>query len=206
MLRQNTMTTVRRSVPYPGVGSRFYLPLLIWNNTIEALHYYRQYRSEALVYWGGAIGGAGETLVTSLIKLNHIPQGGCVRPKPDEMRALLRTLRARDEKLVAQIHSHPGEAFHSWGDSQHATSFHLGFISIVLPDFGDGVTTLSDCAVYEFRGEFVALSPSEIADRFLVHDLVVELAPCVVKTEADMRMSRWSGLSRKLRSIGFKKQ
>ena len=133
------MKTSRRAVQYPGVGSHFYLTPLIWRETVAALSYYGGFQSEGLIYWGGTIGGVGETMVTSLLKLNHTPQGGTVRPTSQEMRMLLRTLRQRDEKLVAQIHSHPGDAFHSLGDSQHATSYHQGFISIVLPNFGKGV-------------------------------------------------------------------
>jgi proteasome lid subunit RPN8/RPN11 len=192
------MTTPRRAVPYPGIGSRFYLPRILWENTLDAIRKYGQRDSEGLVYWGGVIGAAGETLVTSLILLNHIPQGGRVQPTADEMRALLRALRARDEKLVAQIHSHEGQAFHSLGDSQRATSYHPGYVSIVIPWFGQGVRELSDCAVYEFRGEFEALSREEIAGRFIVHDQVVALMPW---QEAVRKETAWNVLSRKLKSI-----
>lgn len=201
------MNTSRRSIPYPGIGSRFHLPQDIWDGTVTALRYYGQFQSEGLAYWGGIVGAGGETVVTSLLKLNHLPQGGCVRPTPEEMRVLLRTLRERDEKLVAQIHSHPWQAFHSPGDSQHATSFHLGFISIVLPNFGNGVQSLLDCAVYEFRGNFEALTNTEIADRFVIQSAIVDLLP--PRPEAVQESEEgtlWNVLSKKLKSIVFKRQ
>ena len=201
------MNPIRRAINYPGAGCHFYLPQDIWDKTVVALRDYGQFQSEGLVYWGGIVGAADEIIVTSLLKLNHPPQGGCVRPSSKEMRVLLRTLRGRDEKLVAQIHSHPAQAFHSPGDSQHATSFHHGFMSIVLPNFGEGVRSLFDCAVFEFRGSFEALTYEEISVRFAVQPSVVDLTPSISKTvEGKERRTPWSALSQKLRSIVFKKQ
>jgi len=203
------MNTSRRTVQYPGIGSRFCLSQDVWAETVAALRYYGDFRSEGLVYWGGVVGATGETIVTSLLKLNHEPQGGCVRPTAEEMRALLRTLRKRDEKLVAQIHSHPGEAFHSLGDSQHATSYHQGFISIVLPNFGRGVQSLLDCAVYEFRGDFDALTPQEIGERFILQPQIVDLMPPAIdtaNTAAKKGGTLWNVLRQKLKSIVSRKQ
>lgn len=200
------MKATRRTVPYPGVGSRFYLTATVWNETIATLSYYGDFKSEGLVYWGGAIGGVGETIVTSLLKLNHTPQGGIVRPTSQEMRALLRTLRQRDEKLVAQIHSHPGGAFHSFGDDQHATSYHPGFISIVLPNFGKGVHSLLDCAIYEFRSDFEALTQKEIAERFVIQPQIVDLIPSIAEVRQPEKGSLWSVLNKKLRFTVFKRQ
>lgn len=198
------MNTARRAIQYPGIGSRFCLSQEVWEETVAALRFYGDFRSEGLVFWGGAVGASGETVVTALLKLNHKPQGGCVHPSAEEMRKLLRTLRARDEKLVAQIHSHPGEAFHSFGDSQHATSYHAGFISIVLPNYGSGVKSIHDCAVYEFRGDFEALSHEEIEKRFLVLPQIVNLMPPTTVTETEettKRGSIWSVLKTRVKSI-----
>jgi hypothetical protein len=122
------------------------------------------------------------------------------------MRALLRALRQRDEKLVAQIHSHPGEAFHSFGDSQHATSYHPGFISIVLPNFGKGVHSLLDCAVFEFRSGFEALTHEEIVARFVIQPQIVDVMPPMTEAPSAERGSLWSVLNKKLKFIVFKRQ
>lgn len=191
MLRQNPLIR-RRRVPYPGPGSRLYLPAVIWEESLQALRRYGGYEAEGLVFWGGVIGGAGETLVTSLLVLNHAPQGAAVRPTPEAMRAVLRTLQARDEKMVAQVHSHPGAAFHSPGDNQRPASSHPGYISIVVPRFGQGVYSLADCAVYEFREGFVALAQLEVNYRFVVQEQVVHVLPW---RHATPKRGPWNGLN-----------
>lgn len=196
MLRQDRLS--RRRLPYSGPGSTYYLPAAIWDETLRTLRWYGKYRSEGLVFWGGVVGGTGETLVTSLLRLNHRPQGAGVRPTPEAMRAMLRSLKARDEKLVAQAHSHPGAAFHSPGDSQRAASFHLGYVSIVVPNFGQGVDTLAECGVYEYRNGFVALTRPEIADRFVVNEQVVHIQPW---RHEDPERRPWNALNRILNTI-----
>jgi hypothetical protein len=201
MLRQDPMSR-RRSVSYPGPGSRFYLPTVIWEGSLQALRRYGGYGSEGLVLWGGVIGGAGDTLVTSLLLLNHPPQGAAVRPTPEAMRAVLRSLSSRDEKLVAQVHSHPDAAFHSLGDSQRPASFHHGYISIVVPRFGQNTRSLADCAVYEYREGFVALVQREVNDRFVVQEQVVHVLPW---RHAAPRRGPWNGLNRILSIIAPKR-
>ncbi|MCI0590815.1 MAG: Mov34/MPN/PAD-1 family protein [Gammaproteobacteria bacterium] len=191
MLRQNALNQ-RRRVPYPGSGSRYYIPALIWDESLQALRWYGSYLSEGLVFWGGVVGGVGEILVTSLLVLNHAPQGGAVRPTLEEMRAVLHALQARDEKLVAQVHTHPGEAFHSLGDSQSPASFHPGYISIVIPHFGQDVRSLTHCSVYEYQDEFVALVQSDIVNRFVIQEQVVQVLP---RRSASPDRRPWNGLN-----------
>src|SRR5204862_8073148 len=114
-------------------------------------------------------------IVTGLYRRNHAPQGDRVVVAPEEARWLLRTLRARDEKLVGQLHSHRGLAGHSPGDDVWATSFHEGFLSIVVPRFGAGVTAPVDCAVLEYRdGRFVPLGRDEVEQRIRLYPATTE--------------------------------
>jgi len=194
------MTGKRRSIPYPGSGNQVYIPVSVWDQTLEALRYYGKFRSEGLVYWGGIIGGQQESLVTSLLRLNHSPQGGHVRPTEQEMRHLIRTLRERDEKLIAQVHSHPGAAFHSDGDDANATSYHDGFLSLVIPKYGQGVTSLAECAIYEFRGEFEHLSNQEVSDRFCLYSQSIDLMP-TPRDDNEEKPTLWNELSKRLKRI-----
>ena len=164
----------RRSVPYPDTRALVAVPVEVWRRTIEELASYAPFSSEALVFWGGIV--SGESIqATGLYLPRHPAQGGCVRLTEAETRWLLRALRDRDEKLIAQIHSHPGSAFHSAGDDERAASFHRGYISVVAPRFAVGVDSLSDCAVFEFDGHhFRELSPAEIRARVQVTRLVEE--------------------------------
>jgi hypothetical protein len=48
----------------------------------------------------------------------------------------------------AQIHTHPGAAFHSVTDDKHALVPAPGFISIVIPDFAQGQIGFEGAAMY----------------------------------------------------------
>lgn len=163
----------RRAAPYPGSGAIAHVPNELWLDTIRELQQYADARSEALVFWGGAICG-GHVVVTGLYILGHHAQGGTVRVTAEESRWLVRELRRRDEKLVAQVHSHPGRAYHSCGDDEHAAAFHEGFLSIVAPDFATKVGAPSDCAVHEYRsGSFHELPEADVCVRMHLHPMTV---------------------------------
>ena len=156
----------RRSVYYPGVGVPITVPSEVWDRTLEELRVYGSHGSEGLVFWGGIVSGR-ELQVTGLYLPGHHPQGGCVRVTPEEARWLLRTLEKRDEKLLVQVHSHPGSAYHSQGDDELAASFHQGYLSVVAPRFGLRVHEILDCAVFELAGRgFVTLDQDQIRWRF----------------------------------------
>lgn len=140
-----------RDLPYGGPGTKLTIPTEIWERSLAVLREYSHQRSEGLVFLGGVVNAAG-AYVTGLYVPRHAPQGARARLTPEQSRWLLRSLRHRDEKLLAQMHSHPGEAYHSPGDDERATSFHPGFISIVAPDFGMEVDSIEQCAIFEFDG------------------------------------------------------
>jgi proteasome lid subunit RPN8/RPN11 len=69
------------------------------------------------------------------------------------MRALLDHLRLSRRRIVAQIHTHPGDAFHSDVDAQWAIVRHVGALSLVLPRFAASVTPdnfLQQVMIYEY--------------------------------------------------------
>jgi hypothetical protein len=66
--------------------------------------------------------------------------------------------------LVAQIHSHPGAAYHSDTDDLYPIVTTVGALSLVVPDFASAPFELDNCAVYRlFSGRgWVELSATEI--------------------------------------------
>lgn len=67
------------------------------------------------------------------------------------MRSLMTHLRKNGLKAVAQVHSHPGRAFHSDTDDEWAIVRHEGGLSIVVPNFARSITTktfFADSATY----------------------------------------------------------
>ena len=53
----------------------------------------------------------------------------------DERIRIIRELGNSGEKLLVQLHTHPGRAFHSRVDDRLAIPRHSGAISIVIADF-----------------------------------------------------------------------
>lgn len=195
-----------RLAPYPGPGFRVRIPAEIWVLTLDAIRGYANRSgptgrkgSEALVYFSG-VPTLTEVVVTGLLELGHLPQGDRVAVTRGEARWLVRSLAARDEKLVAQVHSHRELAGHSAGDDMWATSFHEGFVSIVVPRFGINVNSVTECAVLEYQGgTFRDLPPDEVAQRFLIQP-----QRALMKEVAEE--SRWSAFARKLKSIGLSRR
>lgn len=72
---------------------------------------------------------------------------------PASMNALYAELRRRRLMVAAQVHSHPHEAFHSKADDRWAIIRHEGALSLVVPHFAAGTTTVSfleHTKVYQF--------------------------------------------------------
>jgi hypothetical protein len=195
-----------RQDSYPPPGAIVRIPDRVWDRALEVIREYAtlgaeqdSIGSEALVYLAGAVSG-GELLVTSLYELCHAAQGDRVVVTPGEARWLLRTLRARDEKLIGQVHSHRGRAGHSPGDDLHATSFHEGFLSVVVPRFGAGITTPAQCAVLEFRaGKFGQLTPEDSDRRIKVYGQIAR--PAADDHRAAREEGGWRAFVKKLKSI-----
>lgn len=51
-------------------------------------------------------------------------------------------------RLIAQIHSHPTEAYHSEMDDEYAIATALGAFSLVVPDFARHPFSITACAIY----------------------------------------------------------
>jgi hypothetical protein len=189
-----------REENYPAPGYKLRIPADLWDEAIAVMGHYGRLRSEGLVYCAGVRAAPDVAVVTGLFALGHAAQGGAVRVQPEEARWLLRTLRDRDEKLLAQLHSHLGAAFHSGGDDAHAASFHPGFLSLVAPNGGHGVSRVSDCAAYEFDGrQFVEIAPEAIDSRIELVPGHVERQPLPSLPQPSWWGRLWSGLSMRLK-------
>ena len=64
-------------------------------------------------------------------------------------------LRLANEKLGIriQVHTHPGEAFHSPIDDEFPIIHSPGFLSLVIPDFGLGPASLNDAYLTEIQSD-----------------------------------------------------
>jgi hypothetical protein len=82
---------------------------------------------------------------------------------------LNRALSETGLRLIAQVHSHPAEAYHSAADDRYAIVTADGGFSLVVPNFGRAPSDLSSWAVYRLtRGDWQELSPQEVRTLFRV--------------------------------------
>lgn len=116
-------------------------------------------RAECQVLWVGP--WSDPSLVTEAVHPeHHAHRGGFVLDDAWISRFWLR-LADRGEGIRAQVHTHPGEAFHSTTDDAWPVVHLEGFLSLVIPDFGSGAITLDRTYLAEIGpdGEFREVDP-----------------------------------------------
>lgn len=107
---------------------------VVLTETLVTLKRAGHQRKEGITLWLGERGGAVdevklayEPIHEASVDFFHIPPLG--------VQALMRKMEETETCVVAQIHSHPQEAFHSRADDHWAIVRHIGAFSLVLPDF-----------------------------------------------------------------------
>lgn len=106
---------------------------------------------EGMVLWAGVQDGAGFEVREAIIPQQQgtrTEHGLLVTVGGDELHRLNLCLYRSGLRLVAQVHSHPGRAYHSDTDDQHAIATALGSLSLVVPDFAQAPFSVASCAVY----------------------------------------------------------
>jgi proteasome lid subunit RPN8/RPN11 len=115
-------------------------PAALVDETLNALRDGGREGVERVVFWLGRRAATGDAAIVEI----HVPQQEAAedyfRIPPDSMIAFMNHLRRARLALLAQVHSHPGEAFHSLADDRWAVVRHEGGLSIVVPEFAADVT------------------------------------------------------------------
>ncbi len=124
-----------------------------------------------MVAWLGRDAGAGAARVRDAYE----PEQYCRRDQfyipPASMTALMQTLARTRSKIIAQIHTHPGEAYHSEADAAWAIIRHRGALSLVLPRFAAATTVSS------FLDEVKAYERAADGEWVLVSNTCLEIEP-----------------------------
>lgn len=68
-----------------------------------------------------------------------------------EMARVIQAAGRLDLQVIAQVHTHPGDAYHSDGDEDGANIGFDGFVSVVIPDYGGRLPSLEGSAIYHFN-------------------------------------------------------
>jgi hypothetical protein len=126
-----------------------------------------------MVLWAGR--QDGQTFhVTDLIvprqKGLRTKDGVCVVVDGDELHRLNIHLFETDLRLIAQIHSHPTEAYHSETDDRYAVATTIGSFSLVVPDFAIRPFTLTECAIYRLKasGEWSPVDETQLPNKLMI--------------------------------------
>ena len=122
---------------------------------VEKMHAFLAYAGrrgcEGFTAWAGV-----QDATTFYVKEVVIPRqtarrsenGLCVLIDADELFALNRWLYEKEMTLIAQIHSHPTDAYHSELDDEIPIATTQGCLSIVVPDFASAPFELENCAAF----------------------------------------------------------
>lgn len=133
---------------------RLHVPGAVLCETWLALRRYGRQGCEGFVVWLGSIEGEDAHVKQALV-----PEQRSIRDESgvgyfvdaDSLFQLNVQLARTGLRLIAQVHSHPTDAYHSRTDDEFAIVTAEGGFSIVVPDFADGEPSPSSCAIYRLR-------------------------------------------------------
>jgi hypothetical protein len=131
------------------------VPRRVVAETWRALRMFGGEGNEGLVLWLGRIDATSATIVAALS-----PPQASIRNETgvgyfvtsETLFELNRSLHRTGLRLIAQVHSHPTEAYHSDTDDAYAIVTADGGFSIVVPDFAAEPPDPRICAFYRLRG------------------------------------------------------
>ena len=109
-------------------------------------------RHEGVAFLLGRTDGACTVALTT-VRPKATTGPGHFHVSADDMASVIAYAMDRDLEIVAQVHTHPVDAFHSDGDEDGANIRYDGFISIVLPRYGAYLPEFTGTAIYHYRGD-----------------------------------------------------
>lgn len=128
---------------------------------------------EGMVLWAGQQDGQVFDVTQLIIPKQRglrTPDGLCAIVDGDELARLNMHLYRNSLVLAAQVHTHPGAAYHSETDDQYAIATTIGAFSIVVPSFAVRDFPLAECAVYRLHesGTWIEVDESQLPNRIVV--------------------------------------
>ncbi|MGE0093062.1 MAG: hypothetical protein AB7M05_13810 [Alphaproteobacteria bacterium] len=112
----------------------------VLRETISILRMGGQRGEERVALWLSTAAVRKPAIVTEVYEPDQIADFDYFRLPPGSMRSLMAHLGSTRRRIVAQIHTHPGRAFHSKVDDEWAIIRHVGALSLVLPRFAAKTT------------------------------------------------------------------
>lgn len=129
----------------------------LFEYTHESLREYSGGDVEAMALWAGQFADEESFEVMAVrVPAQHAIRGDAglaVLIDGDELHRLNVWLHEHRLKLIAQLHTHPGAAYHSELDNTIPVVATRGAFSLVIPDFARGPADLEEYAVYRLGAE-----------------------------------------------------
>lgn len=128
-------------------------------------------RYEAVVVWIGRLVDDAIAVVDAPYAPEQIPlqteDGVGVHIPGEAITRLIMSLEG-EERVLARLHSHPAEAYHSETDDLNRLISHDGAMSVVVPDFAQNGILLTQCSINELAvpGGWRELAVDEVERRF----------------------------------------
>ena len=118
---------------------------------------------EGIAYLLGQSDGS-TTLVVAAIRPDAVTTRGSFNVSAPAMARVVRKATDYGLQVVGQVHTHPGDAYHSDGDNKGARIAYSGYVSIVIPVYGRHLPKLEGIAAFMFRAGdgFVVLDPTRV--------------------------------------------
>jgi proteasome lid subunit RPN8/RPN11 len=122
-----------------------------------------QRKHEGITYLLGRTNGSITLAVTATTPEAHTTHGS-FEVSSVAMAQIVRSAAKLNLQVVAQVHTHPGDAFHSQGDEEGARNKYNGYVSIVLPNYGRNLPSLEGAAIYIYQDNqgFIQLHLDEV--------------------------------------------
>lgn len=112
----------------------------VWTQTLEVLRECGKGKRECVAYWLGLPGG---DVVDEIAHPLHRASSGHYAVEDRWLNSFWSDLARRRKSVLAQVHTHQYEAFHSRTDDEYALIHTPGFLSLVVPDFACGEIAIS---------------------------------------------------------------
>lgn len=157
----------------PPTIHRYLVPRRVLEDSWTFLQEGGEHGFEAVAVWIGRVVDDSTARVVAAARPGQVAYRGelgcAVEVPPDELSRLISVL-PDDHFVLARLHTHPTEAYHSELDDMNMLIGHRGAISIVVPDFARLPLELTCCSVNELRHEmgWIELSQAEVSERFAV--------------------------------------
>lgn len=130
---------------------RYQIPDALLRETFATLRTCGRGRRECQALW--LSDWARPERICAVAHPRHSSHAGGFQVESNWINELWRQLARSGRGIRVQVHTHPGQAFHSATDDAYPIVHEVGFLSLVIPDFGLGPVGFEDAYLAEITSD-----------------------------------------------------